>query len=111
MNDLIKKTKVDYYSHIIRGCSGDARMLFGIVNKLLHKCVAMDYPTICDSDSDLANEFIEFFVDKMAVLCSLLDDITDKFSELDDSGSLLGSVLCPVSVPNRCLIFWSYLAS
>ena len=64
VNDLIKKTKVDYYSHIIRGCSGDPRMLFSTVNKLLHKCAPVDYPIICDLDSDLANKFIEFFGEK-----------------------------------------------
>ena len=49
----------------------------------------MDYPTICDLDSDLANKFIEFFGDKIAVLRSSLDDISDNFSEFDDSRSLL----------------------
>ena len=89
VNDLIKKTKVDYYSHIIRGCSGDPRMLFSTVNKLLHKCAPMDYPTICDLDSDLANKFIEFFSDKIAVLRSSLDAISDNSSEFDDSRSFL----------------------
>ena len=101
MNDLVKKTKVDYYSHIIRGCSGDPRMLFGTVNKLLHKCAPTYYPTICDLDSDLADKFIEFG-DKIAVLRSSLDDISDNFSEFDDSRSLLHqcalSIFTPVSM-------------
>ena len=46
----------------------------------------MDYPTNCTSDSDLADKFIEFFGDKIAVLRSSLDDVSDNPSEFGDSG-------------------------
>ena len=40
-------------------------------------------------DSDLAYKFIELFGDKIAVLRSSLDDISDNVSEFDDGRSLL----------------------
>ena len=68
MNALIKKTKVDYYSGIIRESSNNPRTLFNTVNKLLHKHVSAEYPSGCASDGDLANKFIDFFSEKITVL-------------------------------------------
>ena len=45
VNALIKKTKVDYYSGIIRESSNNPRTLFNTVNKLLHKRVPAEYPS------------------------------------------------------------------
>ena len=67
VNALIKKTKVDYYSGIIRESSNNPRTLFNTVNKLLHKRVPAEYPSGCASDGDLANKFIDFFGEKITV--------------------------------------------
>ena len=82
------------------------------VNKVLHKLVPTDYPTICISDSYLANKYIEFFNRKIAVLCSSLSDRLDNvFQSLMTVDRCLISVLCLVSDQCLCLIFRSFLYS
>ena len=83
MNALIKKTKVDYYSGIIRESSNNPRTLFNTVNKLLHKRVPAEYPSGCASDGDLANKFIDFFGEKITVLRNSLDSTSDIVVESD----------------------------
>ena len=53
VNALIKKTKVDYYSGIIKESSNNPRTLFNTVNKLLYKGVPAEYPSGCASDGEL----------------------------------------------------------
>ena len=53
MNNLIKATKMEFYSGIIRDCS-NLQTLFNTVSKLLHRNTAVDYPSTCESDTDLA---------------------------------------------------------
>ncbi|XP_066016040.1 uncharacterized protein [Pocillopora verrucosa] len=83
VNALIKKTKVDYYSGIIRESSNNPRTLFNTVNKLLHKRVPAEYPSGCASDGDLANKFIDFFSEKITVLRNSLDSTSDIVVESD----------------------------
>ena len=73
VNALIKKTKVDYYSGIIKESSNNPRTLFNTVNKLLYKGVPAEYPSGCASDGDLADKFIDFFDEKITVLRNSLD--------------------------------------
>ena len=82
MNSLIKATKMEFYSGIIRDCS-NSQTLFITVSKLLHRNTPVDYPSTCESDTDLANKFIDFFGDKIAVIRNALDEVFDSILDFD----------------------------
>ena len=48
----------------------------------------MDYPTTCESDTDLANRFMDFFGDKIAVIRNALDELSDSIFDPDDNVSI-----------------------
>ena len=86
MNNLIKATKMEFYSGIIRDCS-NSQTLFNTVSKLLHRNMLVDYPSTYESDTDLANKFIDFFGDKIAVICNAFDEVFDSILDFDDNVS------------------------
>ena len=86
VNNLIKATKMEFYSGIIRDCS-NSQTLFNTVSKLLHGNTPVDYPSTCESDTDLANKFIDFFGDKIAVIRNALDGVLDSILDFDDNVS------------------------
>ena len=45
----------------------------------------VDYPSTCESDTDLANKFIDFFGDKIAVIRNALDEVFDSILDCDDN--------------------------
>ena len=86
VNNFIKATKMEFYSGIIRDCS-NSQTLFNTVSKLLHRNTPVDYPSTCESNTDLANRFIDFFGDKIAVIRNALDEVFDSISDFDDNVS------------------------
>ena len=84
MNNLIKVTKMEFYSGIIRDCS-NSQTLFNTVSKLLHRNTPLDYPSTCESDTDLANKFIDLFGDKIAVIRNALDEVFDSILDFDEN--------------------------
>ena len=55
VNNLIKATKMEFYSGIIRD-SSNSQTLFNTVSRLLHRNMPVDYPSTCESDTALAKE-------------------------------------------------------
>ena len=84
MNDLIKATKMEFCSGIIRDC-GNLPTLFGTVSKLLQKSTPADYPTTSESDTDLDKKFIDYFGDKIAVIRNVLDELSDSNLDPEDN--------------------------
>jgi len=64
VNDLIVLSKQTYYTNEILSHSGDQKALFGVLNKLTHKKQDIKLPSH-DSLSELAEQFAEFFEDKI----------------------------------------------
>ena len=47
----------------------------------------MAYPSTCESETNLANKFIDFFGDKIAVICNVLDEVYDSILDSDENVS------------------------
>ena len=73
---------MEFYSGVIRDCN-NSQTLFNTVSKLLHRNTPVDYSSTCESDTDLANKFIDFFGDKMAVIRNALDEVFDSILDFD----------------------------
>ena len=61
--------------------------VFDMSSKLLHRNTPVDYPSTCESDTDLTNKFIDFFGDKIAVIRNALDEASDSILDFDDNVS------------------------
>ena len=71
VNQLINRSKSDYYATVISENKGNQRTLFQTVDKLLHrKQIAL--PT-SSSDKHLAERFVEFFVEKVSAIHASLE--------------------------------------
>ena len=58
---------MDYYSSLIDDAGSDSKALFRNINRLLHRKPDKLYPS-CTSASDLANNFANFFTEKIATI-------------------------------------------
>ena len=67
LKNLIFTTKMDYYSSLIDDAGSDSKALFRNINRLLHRKPDRLYPS-CTSASDLANNFANFFTEKIATI-------------------------------------------
>ena len=72
MSKLIVKTQEDYYNSAVINCGNDQRALFKVVNKVLHWNKENPLPTRNSLD-ELANEFADFFIDKIKNIRSELN--------------------------------------
>ena len=66
-NELLLSVRSQYYTKLIDDNCLNQRKLFGIVDKLLHRSPAPQYPS-CSSVADLANRFIGFFGEKIITI-------------------------------------------
>ena len=64
MGDLIDHAKSEYYNDKIVQCGGDQRTIFKVVDSVLHRR-SIVFPT-CASNKEMAQNFGEFFRDKIA---------------------------------------------
>ena len=64
VNNLICASKKSYYTSLINNNQSDYKMLFKTIDKLLHRKHATPYPSF-NSSTELANRFIEFFIEKI----------------------------------------------
>jgi hypothetical protein len=67
VSKLIEHAKIDYYSSLINEKAGDQKQLFSVVNDLLHKNKKPVLPQ-SKSDQALAEQFSEFFSDKITAI-------------------------------------------
>ena len=67
VNNLIKSLKSQYYSSTIKENSGNQKLLFKTVQKLLQKPTVNNYPP-SESNHMLADKFATFFTTKIATL-------------------------------------------
>ena len=65
VNNLIASCKTAYYTSVINEYSGDQKVLFKTINKLLQKNTVQRYPS-APSNVELANDFADFFSEKIA---------------------------------------------
>ena len=80
VNELIEQAKKEYYSCKINEKAGDQKQLFNVVNDLLQKNKKPVLPT-CESDEALAEQFSEYFSQKITDIRRKFPSIcTDKIS-------------------------------
>jgi len=65
VNNLIDSAKSAFYTTVISEISGDQRMLFKTVNKLLQKQKEQQHPSSYPDSTSLANAFNNFFISKI----------------------------------------------
>ena len=73
VNRSIVKAKEDYYSRLIEDKSSNPKGLFSCVDKLLQRKPTLKLPH-CDSNEKLANNFADFFHEKILKIHSGLED-------------------------------------
>ena len=73
VNSLICSSKRTYYTKLISDSQTDYKLLFKTIDSLLHRKCDIPYPP-CNSPSDLANKFVEFFSDKITKIRVDLDN-------------------------------------
>ena len=78
MNNAITK----YFKNEIGSCNGDQRKLFSIVNNVLARKNSM--LPMSESDEKMANDFIEFFKNKIERICKKLPAV-DMLAINDDA--------------------------
>ncbi|XP_060553020.1 uncharacterized protein LOC132714233 [Ruditapes philippinarum] len=70
VNKLLKRTRISFYAEKIESCGRDQKTLFKVTKNLLGRTDEVVLP-VASSSADLAQEFSDFFVDK-------IDKIRDK---------------------------------
>ena len=88
--NLIKSVKSEYYSSVIKENSGNQKVLFKTVQKLLQKPIFNCYPP-SDNDRMLADEIATFFATKIDTLHN--DLLVKKMSLIDSVESVTDEVL------------------
>lgn len=71
-NNLICSSKKSYYTSLINDNQSDYIFLFKTIDNLLHRKCSTPYPP-CNLPSELANEFVDFFSDKVTKIRVDLD--------------------------------------
>ena len=72
VNDLLCSSKKSYYTSLINDNQSDYKLIFTTIDNLLHRKCDTPYPP-CNSPSELANKFVEFFSDKITKIRVDLD--------------------------------------
>ena len=72
INDLLCSSKKSYYTSLIKDNQSDHKLLLKTIDNLLHRKCDTSYPP-CNSPSELANKFVEFFSDKITKIRVDLD--------------------------------------
>ncbi|CAH3148778.1 unnamed protein product [Pocillopora meandrina] len=98
LNNLIDSAQSSYYTTVISDFSGDQRMLFRTVHKLLQKQKVQQYPSCFPDSTRLADAFNNFFISK-------IDKIHNAFIERAPENDLSSShttdrPLCDVQIHN-----------
>ena len=62
VNNLLCSSKKPYYTSLINDNQSDYKLVFKTTDNLLHRNCDTPYPP-CNSPSELANKFVEFFSD------------------------------------------------
>ncbi len=70
---ILNRYRVKYYSELVRKYAKNPRALFKIINRMLHRNEATPLPPH-SSDYDLANEFSNFFKEKIQCIQDFLDN-------------------------------------
>ena len=81
VRNLIVKAKEQYIMDKINRCQGDQKSLFNIVNSLLGRGKPTDLPRL-QSPAALAEAFKEFFVNKIILIRTLLENMESTMSPL-----------------------------
>ena len=81
VRSLIVKAKEQYIMNKINRCQGDQKSLFNIVNSLLGRGKPTDLPRL-QSPAALAEAFKEFFVNKIILIRTLLENMEPTMSPL-----------------------------
>ena len=68
------QTKRNYFTNQVMDCLNDYSMLFSIINKLLHRSTTSQLPSH-DSAASLAQEFADFFDNKIVKINDQLDSM------------------------------------
>ena len=98
MNSLIEKAKKNFYKDRLEASSGNQKKLFGCINELLNKSKSTSLPSHT-SKKDLADDFSDYFMDKVNKIRQSLEEIQSSNSqnaESSDSPTIL-SVLAPAT--------------
>ena len=74
VGDLIDHAKSEHYNDKIVHCGGDQRTRFKVVDSVLHRRSVV-FPT-CTSNQEMAQNFGEFFLDKIAKIRNGLQSIS-----------------------------------
>ena len=84
VKNTIFKSKMDYYSNLIDEAGNDNKSLFRTIDRLLHRKPEKCLPS-CSSATELANNFITFFENKIInIRCKLeAAEMPDLFCTLD----------------------------
>ena len=72
VNGLLCSSKKSYYTSLINDNQSDYKLLFKTIDNLLDRKCETPYPP-CNSPSELANKFVEFFSDKITKIRVDLD--------------------------------------
>jgi hypothetical protein len=78
LNELITKTKTDYYSEMVNNCT-DQKQLFKLIDGMLHRRSESPLPKHSDS-LELANRFVDFFYNKIGTIRKGLEEANLKIS-------------------------------
>ena len=72
VNNLLCFSKKSYYTSLINDNQSDYKLLFKTIDNLLPRKCVTPFPS-CNSPSELANKFVEFFSDKITKIRADLD--------------------------------------
>ena len=85
---LLKSSNMSYYASLINENKSDSKVLFNIIDRMLHRTPQNHYPS-CGSPKELFDKFADFFCDKIVTIRHLLEtlSITDApaFPLIDDA--------------------------
>ncbi|CAB4021845.1 Hypothetical predicted protein, partial [Paramuricea clavata] len=87
VRDIIKSSKMNYYSAFILENKSDHKVLFNTIDRLLHRKSEKHYPT-CNSIAELCNSFANFFSEKIVAIRQKIDDLpnadSSDFEQIDE---------------------------
>ncbi len=87
VQNLLDKARCQYYNNIIKENSGDQKVLYKTVNKLLHRKAETPLPSHTSLE-ELAERFADFFSDKIMKIREKLLPQRGTFCETHMSGSI-----------------------
>ena len=80
--DTVKKVKSSYYNEKIKQCEDDPRKLYSNLNKLLGRKNADEKLPLASDDFTLANDFKNFFINKISALNGSFPRVTTSHENL-----------------------------